>query len=45
MECLESYNAATGRNVTVLQPGTIFAYDWHKVHPKVDAYFPDTPFR
>lgn len=31
MDSLDSYAAATGRNVTVLPPGKIFAYDWHRV--------------
>jgi hypothetical protein len=31
MESLEEYVASTGKNVTVLPPGQIFAFDWHKV--------------
>lgn len=31
MDSLDAYVAATGRNVTVLPPGKIFAYDWHRV--------------
>lgn len=31
MDSLDAYVAATGRNVTVLPPGQVFAYDWHRV--------------
>jgi hypothetical protein len=31
MDSLDAYIAATGRNVTVLPPGQVFAYDWHRV--------------
>jgi hypothetical protein len=31
MDSLDAYAAATGRNVTVLPPGKVFAYDWHRV--------------
>lgn len=40
MDSLDAYAAATGRNVTVLPPGTIFAYDWHRVRPSYPEIIP-----
>lgn len=37
MDSLDAYVAATGRNVTVLPPGRVFAYDWHRVRLHVDG--------
>ena len=31
MECTEAYARYAGRNVTVLEPGLVFAYNWHEV--------------
>lgn len=31
MECTEAYTHYAGRNVTVLEPGLVFAYNWHEV--------------
>ncbi len=35
MEATEAYSRNTGRNVTVLAPGLVFAYNWHQAstHP------------
>ena len=33
MECTEAYTRYAGRNVTVLAPGMVFAYNWHEVRP------------
>ena len=30
MEATEAYSRNTGRNVTVLPPGLVFAYNWHQ---------------
>ena len=35
MECTEAYTRYATRNVTVLQPGLVFAYNWHEVRNAV----------